>query len=1313
MARHTLAYLVMSFFIISSAFSAGNDLGLVSENPVHPFQFVRIEEICHKFAVVDFDSYFKNWIVKHLENSHSNLSPTFLEDLDKELGDHKKIIEKYLEDLLKSHLTVPDYSNAFLEIEVEDLLKKISGVMKSDYIPKYQSLNFDNISDRIGDFKKTVEETPLKPHFIGKVADLFRPIYNKIQNEDPNYGKYASIMPILVENIKDQLKKIIDIYLDNPNSSNYDALTPEDKILLVSFYNNFKFLLDLGEIRSQIIQRTVGEEPENTSTFFLPELYSSIKDIADEYKPIFERDNFILNYKDDPTLDEMRTAALKVHFGPHFPAIFESDFNDLELGVTKDQRKSGPENQAKRSKAKLELMLYELYTMLRKPDEIGYNFPTENKDILEKIFDFIVTTDIFNTDKPARLGSDNGDRPSSDSLNLVDRPERKLISPEKFQTYFVPLLNLICEKLGQKDKCDLFEKKADLIDDKFKDFENILLFNDSKSDVYKLVPPTILKKLKDTATKKHFDDFKTNLDDIINKAKKHPKSYSSLPPSEIEDSLNKNAEKENDLPSDVPAMLNNKSKKQPSTKAGPQEEIDEEFETFADKFLPKEQDANPEKVEMLQTLLKTVGNSPNDNKQKFLKDALVNYIVKKAKSKDIDIENSPLVSETLKNLMTRLFIKINASGVDSIRNFMNYHLLTFNGNDIDSQNPLVREIALQKFYDLLIFAYLSGDNYVKILEKTKKTPKQVEEFELWTQKQEVLRENLRRKDMLKYINILTRKLYFDPANIKRVDSFNFFHSFLDFFAYFKNMKDANATYGDYNLVFLNFYNFLHRIRAEIAQEVLSPYTFVYKKLNDCLAYTSRYEQMHGHEELKNLCVFSHRKYAEILFFYKTYLIVNNKPGSFDLAPFPSADFNTHVRVFLNFLSQNPEFSNKFVALCNGSEESICKSWSIFEDILGQLSTFKTAGINFNAPIYKSIDHSTFAGQMSVVNGLEAVSLAYFKSNNKDYEKTIRNIQYSSNGNVVYVEDVELLGDYLGRTYRKLEFTPEELVISSVVQHVLADERIFLSFLTHNGNLFFDYIKLFLLYANSDDQYNTIAQVLVNNKFDLVKLAFINTPDHDSFLAEVIASVVTLSETKAFISDLANLVRSKLQNRYSLITGTCTSKTFNELIAHESDVENLDDLSEMLREIQDQMFDNVQAENEEFIALMPTIDQVEVVNTYHVVPVISGDLDQYERELEENDALITAGLSPNKLKLGRADSQELYNTNESVIAVSGIVIPMTDTVAQENNIKNLIDQAYTQKNIKHVNHEETIETVVELEVPKVVAGRKNRKGKLLL
>jgi len=1326
MARPTLAYFAMSFFIISSVFSAGSGLEPVSENPTHPFRFVKIEEICHKFVIEDFGTYFNDWIVAHLQSSHQDLSPEFLEDLDKELGDHKTMIENYLNSLVKKHLTVPKYSNVFLEVEVEDLLKKIGEILKNDYRPKYQSLDFPDITGRINDFKKVVEETPLDTALIGKVANLFRPIYEKVKSQPKKHGEYDAILPILVDNIKSQLKNIISTYLGIPNNGPYDSLTENDKVNLETFYEKFKFLLDQPEIRSEILKHTIGQEsePEQSPQFFKPDLFSHLKDASDDYKPIFVRDNFIVIPKEDPSLEDMHMASKKSHFSPQVPALFDSNFDDIELGVTKSDKKSGPENQAKRSKAKLELMLYKIYTMARKDGTIPYEGPNQKETILEKLFDWIVSTKAFDTDKPATTqGDDETDDEMLPVINVgtdITNPERKLISPEKFQTYFVPLLNLICEKLGQTEKCKLFEDKSDLIAEKFKEFENVLLFNDSNSEVLKLVPPTIVKELKKEATKRHFGDFKTNLDNIIVKAKKSPKSYSSLPPSEIDNTLNSILSNEDEVNPDLPEMLNMRKKSEVGPKRDLQEEIDDEFEQFAEKFLPTSKDSEPEKIELLETLIKTAGASENNEKKNFVQDALVNYIVKQAKKKKIDIENSPLVEITAKNLMTRLLIKIKTSGVDSIRNFMNYHLLNFRADGLQSEDSTIREITTQKFYDLAIFAYIAAEQHINKLKKSAATTEDRDELNLWVNKQNELKKNLKTFGVSTAFATTVKKLYVDPANIKRINSFNFFNNFLDFFTYFKEIQQPNATYGDYNLVYLNFYNFLLRIRVEINDEVLDPYTLVYTKLNDCLQYTSRIEMMYNHEELKNLCVFSHRKYAEMLFFYKTYVIVNDKPGHFDLAPFPTADFNTHVRLFLSFMNQNSNFSKSFAALCNQSEESICKSWDIFEDILYQLSTFKTAGVKFTAPVYKKIDHESFKDQMSVVNAFEAISLVYVKSNNKDYEKLIRNVKYTHNGRVVIIDDAESLADYLARTFRKLEFTHNEIAVSSVVKSILANRETLIPFLKYSDNLFFDYIKIFLLFANSDAEFKLIADLLVENQIDLAKLAFINSPDHDTFYSEIISGINALADNRKEISDQATYLRSKLQERYSLITGICTSKAAQDLVNSKNDVEELDELSSILDDLEVEMFSRVDEENKEFDNVKESLNHVNVVNTFHVVEV-EDQFDEYERNLTENGEVITSGLSPNKIVLKRTDSEDLYsNIDERTIAFGGVVIPDTDIENQQNHAEKIIKTVVNRNKLPQNNDQieqteivqEQTEATVELQVPEV-KGRRQRKKKLLL
>lgn len=55
------------------------------------------------------------------------------------------------------------------------------------------------------------------------------------------------------------------------------------------------------------------------------------------------------------------------------------------------------------------------------------------------------------------------------------------------------------------------------------------------------------------------------------------------------------------------------------------------------------------------------------------------------------------------------------------------------------------------------------------------------------------------------------------------------------------------------------------------------YNFVLENLEMCLRFTDHYEEDSETNLKSKVCEFSHRKYAEMYFFYKFYLIRKEKP----------------------------------------------------------------------------------------------------------------------------------------------------------------------------------------------------------------------------------------------------------------------------------------------------------------------------------------------------------------------------------------------------------------------------------------------------
>ena len=155
--------------------------------------------------------------------------------------------------------------------------------------------------------------------------------------------------------------------------------------------------------------------------------------------------------------------------------------------------------------------------------------------------------------------------------------------------------------------------------------------------------------------------------------------------------------------------------------------------------------------------------------------------------------------------------------------------------------------------------------------------------------------------------------YIDTVEVSIVSmkySILFMVKFMDFFDLYynyhlnKESSKLNPTgLHQIHLIFNNFYHFLNLVRLQVHAEETEPYAFVLDHLEKCLMETDIEEGEKPEFFADSICVFSHRKYAEMYFFYKLYLLKFNKPlpaeyPPLNLEPFEGGRMNTHVRLLL-------------------------------------------------------------------------------------------------------------------------------------------------------------------------------------------------------------------------------------------------------------------------------------------------------------------------------------------------------------------------------------------------------------------------------
>lgn len=1218
---------------------------LVYSTKSTPLRFIRIDEICYKFAIENYPDYFDKWIVEQLKIIHATPTDSFLEDLEKDFEDHQRKIKNYLEQSLKKSKTLSKYAAVFLETETQNLLINIGSIIHDFKKNLLLSLHpYTELSSKIDDFVEAVDITPFSTDSIIKVADVFLNIHRKTAENPEKYSEYQKIIPSLVSQIKSMLKKIIGVYLNSPNEKIYKDLTPEHRLKLEVFYEKFKGLLEGPIVRSTILEFIIGNDRELilNPNFFKDDLFNRLEEMSQVHKPILARDRLVTVDKENPSLEEMHLAAQKYHFSALFPQVFDSNLDDVEFGKSKSEKKQGPDAQSRRSLAKLELMLYKTYILARADNSIPFTEPTGSDNVLRKLFAWVVETDAFDDavkSTPAmniNLPLDSVDKELVDDNSELIRPELLLIKPEKFKKYFVPLLNLICKKLGQEESCDLFGIHSDKIAKKFKQFEGVILFS-ATPKLLKLVPSSIVDELKKRAVQLSFDEF---ISDVQNVA--------------------------SEISSDWSKPLNVKSTPTHSPRVVRMDSIkpiaDKFKQKIADKYFGNSSMPDPLKLTYLESFMDTVGSSENNEKKNAMQDMLVDYIVNEIKSGKLDVEKSPLLEKISTILVKKLRTYYNFESLMGLRNLLAYHHFHDQSSaafPIDSRAPEelpepARSISVIKHFDLAFFVQQVTLDYLKTLAMKSNNLENRNIFKLHKERLLLFENEMKGKGIDNRVNQYRKSVGTNIYLIEKINSFLFFVNFIDFFEYFETLEFPDAVYTKYQNVYTNFYEFLAILRTKIDKEELEPHTLVYRHLNGCLDHTANFDRAVD-SFYDEVCIFSHRKFAEMLFFYKLYVISTNKPGDFDLAPYPSSAFNTHVRTFLSFLKQNPKHLLNFETACQKGNQSICESWKMAKILIDQLFNFNVAGFTFDDPVFMLLNENSFIDKMKLVNAFETLDLVYERGNNKDYSKLIFNraLDINEQSFIFKIEDIDELTNHLKRTYLKLGYSKKELPLSQIVQSILESKDTLKSFLVYNGFTYIDALKIFLLFANTDAHFKTLAKLLIEKQIDPLRLAKLNSPAHDNLMSQLIEIVHALTEKGESSDVLVSSFRNRLNKEYEGLEEKCTEAIVNKISMQSDSNDSLDELGSLIQDLIESDRQNIEGENTVFEK--QAVETKRIMETKKIAEVKSVKTlnENFESEIIFTKVEVVEESSRESRKSDTSNSKPLLN---------GVPIPLTVDVS---------------------------------------------------
>lgn len=1170
--------ILATYFLLISVLIAGRQRQPIPQRvqtALLNLPFTELQRICNGQIVDNFNGWYPDWIIQYvIQNRYVAPTPS-TQKLRGTVKAHIDALRSYLNSFEEQAKLLELYPRLYLKVEVRDLLSKISAISKGSYVNPYDSPETvnnlqENLNPEVDLLIDTLAKTPIDLPTIAKIGELFN-TENSAQESAENKNIKSDIEELKPE-ILSILDHLLDVFAEPSNGPRYKTLSEEDKALLQEFYETFADLQNEDAVRLKVFQKLIGEDKKTgkyAGHFFGPSVFEQLLSVQSPFKPLFLRDQFILNYNPKFKLSALHNAAVAAYHTWEFPTEVFAPATEEQLAFEPSAKKpKDPESKKIRKIAKLHFMLYKVFSFARFDNNIPQSFSNKPRDVLKKLYRWIVDTREF-------------DDPELDIEGNRVNPSKgyEIIFPaDKFKRNFLPLLNLICDKLEEDCTMDLKKNPdRDAIFDKYRKFGN---FEDlrTKTNIAAVLPPELIKQFEDEFADDQFKSFSDNMDDLV---EKNPE-LSKPTKQDIQPKNKLNLEEE---VIERPLLV-------------PKKEVQKAFDdTIGNRFLPaKGGDPSPQQINHFKMFLDKIESTDNLKKKASLRTLLVRFLYTVSKKQPGEAQK--LLEKTIPFMTDKLRHSFGFEHAAGLKNFL---MMTLNKNAPTPYLPRSADEFLYHSLDVIYFVHFANEDHYSWA----KSPASKLSSSLLKQ---VENETTNTRNALKNLfynpdgkvhperrRVFTSFIKNDPLFVEKLPSMHFFVNFLDFFEYYARISNqAASTYVNYHNVFISFYSFAARVRSQILSEPAEPYQYMLDRLEECLDYTERIQKWVLSSELDAVCQLSHRKYAEMYFFYKVYLLSAQKPFKASLEDRSVNKFNTHTRIFLLFASEYPDFGATLSKACIGKStaggEPLCVSWKVYNDIITYVHSPKLTFGYLEDQMKEIGSADQLDTRVNMINGLEAAYLNIQNSNMVDWEKVnflFDSVDFS-NGNSLYGQlefkepDIDGLANYLKRTYSKLSVDPHEATLASTVQTIMsakpnspADDAL-LQLLTAYDRFVPLYLKLFLQFSNTDDHFRRIARLLVDNgvSYDLIKL---NDIKNDNFFLGLAKEVEKMDQTEALVH-----LHAKLNEKYDALKEICKAVTAKSISSAADTLAEFDPMRELLEGYDEELDKNRDNQETKFV-----------------------------------------------------------------------------------------------------------------------------------
>lgn len=1230
----------------------------------------QLHRICNQQIVTKGEPFFHNWVIQTVLNQPFNQPAQVAGNVHAQVAQHLEQLNKYIATMTEMSKDLAKYSRFYFDANIKDLNARTYDILKMDFQNVYDTREkLNELTPKVGPYAENLVQeianrdvTPLEIQKIGTV-------YEK-EDRNPEQPLDLELKGLVEENkpqIKKALYEIIAVFTNTDPHKLYPSISldKEKMDFLQTYFNAFKYLLDPVEHHRAVLKALTGtplEAAVKQHPFVNEDLFKYFQGLNTPFKPVFFRDNFIAEFNPDYALEDLHAAAEPAFFSwDFFKAFNPANYKDARDPSIEDQKVETELAKLNRKIARLHGMLYKVYTLARDDNTLPANpkfNPEDNQVILRKLYTWV---------------KDNAPLfaiPNETEEGLINPGQKlhTLFEPITFRRYYLPLLDLICQKI---DGCDILrDDKAEVV----KTFVDFGIHDDLKDKalIKKLITPKLLEDITHDAAVKELKDFGDKVEDLIEKmavdvpllfeeeafpddfeqkeetkktGKKNlikkklnpPKTYGNLPIELTRKDSNEPVSPTISPKKSVKDLKENEEDEEADTKIDkvvpltPKELQDTFDNTIGKRFLPDDNEPEEEtkKVVQLTKFLDSVEAIENPRKKRKIRHLLMNFIVKS--------HSKPLVDKFVDHKMKQLRSPVDFGNSVAFRNFL-FRSMNEQGRYV----PTTADDEYNYGLDVLFYIIYASKDYALHLKETQSPLLKTEGPKILAQLSLVNKDfvqappvGLKGEAIQRFQNARSAlmKGQLDEKFLERSSGVEFFRHFLDFFDYYEVVeKEAKSVNVDYYRVFLQFYQILAHLRRGDIQAFENPHEYVLLKIQECMVITEYQESIVPLAGLESHCVFSYRKYAEVLYFYKMYLLQTNKQVGRALLEFEH-EFDVHTRLFINFAFHNTKWMDILDVNCKANPDlhSICTSWNTFKAVVTYVRTEDMPESQLAQELAPLATGSS-SSKINVFNGFEAAHLFSRTANNVinyKFNSIFATEGVNSNDGVAKMlkfedDDQDALALYLLRTYKKLTLEPKELKIFDFVAKVLSTPEtgevhsdVLIGYLYFIDRVAPFYVKLFLQYAQTNEHFARLARVLIKNDIS-TNLIAINDPAKDEFFRRVVSTIHNTPQVQ-----VADKVFEMFQEEYAATLKQCSSVAASQIMDFLNDAAFLDALGgvdSLQAETSEKKVENL---GKEVVSILKTIEtRVQIAEGDNVEDLLRKHEDKLRSEihLEEDERL---------------------------------------------------------------------------------------------